>query len=217
MCAWFPEHKLLVFADFTHMYGYDAAKTAWQSERLSWDGITITKVATNHIFGPGMGRPSKTKRLSSRSMCAPASTPAVPNPGRRDEEAGLAVALVVALTLALQSHRLTPEQRIAFTNKLVAAADERPQHSVRYDGAYRRLAYPGGDVPGDTGTCTDEIIRIYRAAGIDLQKDVHEDMAVHFAEYPQKWRQSKPNFGHRPSPRPESHEVSSRAMVKCCP
>jgi hypothetical protein len=48
-----PEHKLIVFADFTHIYGYGAQKTAWKSERLSWDGITITKVATNHIFGLG--------------------------------------------------------------------------------------------------------------------------------------------------------------------
>jgi hypothetical protein len=46
-----PEHKLIVFTDFTHMYGYSAQKTAWKSERLSWDGITVTKVATNHIFG----------------------------------------------------------------------------------------------------------------------------------------------------------------------
>jgi hypothetical protein len=45
------EHNLIVFTDFTNMYGYGAQKTAWKSERLSWDGITITKVATNHIFG----------------------------------------------------------------------------------------------------------------------------------------------------------------------
>ena len=46
-----PENNLIVFTDFTHMFGYGAQKTAWKSERLSWDGITITKVATNHIFG----------------------------------------------------------------------------------------------------------------------------------------------------------------------
>ena len=43
--------KLIVFADFTHMFAYNATQTAWKTERLSWDGITITKVATNHIFG----------------------------------------------------------------------------------------------------------------------------------------------------------------------
>ena len=46
-----PEHKLIVFTDFTHMFGYGAEKAAWKTERLSWDGITVTKVATNHIFG----------------------------------------------------------------------------------------------------------------------------------------------------------------------
>src|SRR5947209_8908 len=45
-----PEHQLIVFTDFTHMFAYGATQTAWKSERLSWDGITITKVATNHIF-----------------------------------------------------------------------------------------------------------------------------------------------------------------------
>lgn len=46
-----PEHKLIVFADFTHMFAFGAEKSAWKSERLSWDGVTITQVATNHIFG----------------------------------------------------------------------------------------------------------------------------------------------------------------------
>jgi hypothetical protein len=47
----FPEHKLVVFTDFTHMFAYNGAKNLWKSDRLSWDGITVTKVATNHIFG----------------------------------------------------------------------------------------------------------------------------------------------------------------------
>jgi hypothetical protein len=46
-----PEQKLIVFTDFTHMFGYSAEKNVWKSERLSWDGITITQAATNHIFG----------------------------------------------------------------------------------------------------------------------------------------------------------------------
>jgi hypothetical protein len=50
-----------------------------------------------------------------------------------------------------------------------------------------RLAYPGGDVPADTGVCTDEIIRSYRAVGVDLQKEVHEDMLQNFGAYSRKW------------------------------
>lgn len=72
-------------------------------------------------------------------------------------------------------------------DRLVTAAVARTHHVVRYDPAYVRIPYPGGDVPPDTGVCTDEVIRAYRAVGIDLQKEVHEDMAAHFAEYPHKW------------------------------
>ena len=75
-----------------------------------------------------------------------------------------------------------------FLSKLVAAAEERIHHTVRYDGAYVKIPYPGGDVPADTGVCTDEIIRSYRALGVDLQKEVHEDMEKNFSAYPRKWR-----------------------------
>jgi uncharacterized protein YijF (DUF1287 family) len=114
----------------------------------------------------------------------------------------LLIALLISAVSVAHAQKLTPEQRTAFTKKLVAAANERPQHRVRYDGAYVHLAYPGGDVPADTGTCTDEIIRIYRAAAIDLQKDVHEDMLAHFSEYPRKWGQSRSNadIDHRRVP-----------------
>ena len=47
------EHKLIVFTDFTNMYAYGAIKNEWKSERLSWDGITVTQVGANHIFGLG--------------------------------------------------------------------------------------------------------------------------------------------------------------------
>lgn len=47
----FAEHKLIVFTDFTHMFAYNAEKNLWKSDRLSWDGITVSQVATNHIFG----------------------------------------------------------------------------------------------------------------------------------------------------------------------
>jgi len=70
---------------------------------------------------------------------------------------------------------------------------------VRYDGSYRKIAYPGGDVPDHMGVCTDVIIRTYRAAGIDLQVEVHEDMRAAFSEYPTRWGLGKPdsNIDHR--------------------
>ena len=89
-----------------------------------------------------------------------------------------------------------------FLLKLVVAAVGRTHHQVRYVSDYVRIAYPGGDVPADTGVCTDEIIRSYRAVGIDLQKEVHEDMLRNFAAYPHG-RQRRPdsNIDHRRVPK----------------
>ena len=107
------------------------------------------------------------------------------------------IAVAQTSTVASPSH-------LEFLHKLSAAAIERTSHTVRYDPAYVRLEYPGGDVPPDTGVCTDEIIRSYRALGIDLQKEVHEDMVQNFALYPreQRWLESSPdpNIDHRRVP-----------------
>jgi len=74
-----------------------------------------------------------------------------------------------------------------FFRSFVAAATERTHHIVRYDPAYVRIPYPGGDVQAGTGVCTDEVIRAYRAVGVDLQKLVHEDMLERPDVYPRKW------------------------------
>ena len=88
------------------------------------------------------------------------------------------------------------------TSKLVDAALERINHRVTYDGSYRQIDYPGGDVPDDIGVCTDLVIRAYRAVGTDLQKAVHEDMSRNFAAYPANWRLSRPDriIDHRRVP-----------------
>lgn len=103
-----------------------------------------------------------------------------------------------------QTQPTTPLSRQEFTHRLVTAAIERTQHHVRYVSEYVRIPYPGGDVPADTGVCTDEIIRSYRAVGVDLQKEVHEDMVRNFSAYPnqQRWRLSHPdsNIDHRRVP-----------------
>jgi hypothetical protein len=94
--------------------------------------------------------------------------------------------------------------RAQFLHKLAQAAVERTHHAVRYDSAYVRIPYPNGDVPPETGVCTDEIIRAYRAVGVDLQKEVHEDMLVNFSAYPnqRRWRlaHTDTNIDHRRVP-----------------
>jgi len=109
--------------------------------------------------------------------------------------------VVLAASLTAQTSSRMHEE---FLRRLVAAAIERTHHHVRYEPAYVRIPYPGGDVPADTGVCTDEIIRSYRAVGVDLQKEVHEDMLKNFAAYPnqRRWKLDHPdsNIDHRRVP-----------------
>jgi len=88
-----------------------------------------------------------------------------------------------------------------FYEKLAAAANTLPR-LVIYDASYVRLDYPGGDVPSHKGVCSDVIIRTYRKLGIDLQKEVHEDMKKSFSLYPKIWGLKKPdrNIDHRRVP-----------------
>ena len=89
-----------------------------------------------------------------------------------------------------------------FAARLVAAAVAQTRQHVVYDGSYRRIPYPGGDVPANVGVCTDVVIRAYRQLGIDLQRKVHEDMRSAFTAYPQLWGMRGPdtNIDHRRVP-----------------
>jgi hypothetical protein len=118
-----------------------------------------------------------------------------------------ALAVLVTISSAASTAQVRPGEASArqeFLKKLAGAAVERSHHTVRYDPAYVRIGYPGGDVPADTGVCTDEIIRAYRAVGIDLQREVHEDMEHNFSAYPRKWRRlsghTDTNIDHRRVP-----------------
>lgn len=86
---------------------------------------------------------------------------------------------------------------------VVVAARRQIGVTVGYDPAYRKIAYPNGDVPRESGVCTDVIIRALRdARKIDLQKLVHEDMKTSFSKYPQMWGLKAPdaNIDHRRVP-----------------
>jgi len=72
---------------------------------------------------------------------------------------------------------------------IVAAARSQVGKTVKYDPSYVRLNYPLGDVPMETGVCTDVIVRALRdALGMDLQRLVHEDMRGAFLLYPKWWK-----------------------------
>lgn len=89
-----------------------------------------------------------------------------------------------------------------FYEKLSDAALSITKDRVEYDGKYYQIKYPDGDVPKNKGVCTDVVIRSYRKLGIDLQKDVHEDMKANFAKYPKSWglKTTDTNIDHRRVP-----------------
>lgn len=86
---------------------------------------------------------------------------------------------------------------------LIAAARRQIGVTRAYDPAYSVLAFPNGDVPRARGVCTDVVIRAYRdALSLDLQAEVHRDMARTFSAYPRRWGLRRPdrNIDHRRVP-----------------
>ena len=110
------------------------------------------------------------------------------------------IALPTLLFLSLSANSIAA----SYSDRLVNAAIERTYHKVTYDGSYRRIGFPYGDVASNKGVCTDVVIRAYRKLGIDLQQRVNEDMWQRFYEYPsfRKWGLVKPdsNIDHRRVP-----------------
>lgn len=86
--------------------------------------------------------------------------------------------------------------------KINAGAIEQTTQTTSYDASYVKLDYPNGDVPSSTGVCADVVVRAFRKAGVDLQKELHEDMKKNFSKYPQKWGARRPdtNIDHRRVP-----------------
>ena len=86
--------------------------------------------------------------------------------------------------------------------ELSNAAIEISKQKVTYDPSYFSIDYPNGDVPKDKGVCTDVLIRSYRLIGVDLQKEVHEDMKNYFNLYPKIWglKKTDKNIDHRRVP-----------------
>ena len=107
----------------------------------------------------------------------------------------LPAAALIALGL-LFSARAEPAVEVS---KFLAAARAQIGRTVQYDPAYVTLDYPGGDVPLDRGVCSDVAVRAFRALGIDLQKELHEDMKRAWSAYPKQWGLSRPdpNIDHR--------------------
>lgn len=105
--------------------------------------------------------------------------------------------LLLCFLLTIKLRAETPFQ-IRLSDAAVALTSQR----VKYDPKYFAIGYPNGDPPADKGVCTDVVIRAYRKLGIDLQKQVHEDMHKNFASYPKNWgmKSTDKNIDHRRVP-----------------
>ncbi len=117
------------------------------------------------------------------------------------------IVLAGCLTACGVGEGLSPAERIPVSERsaadwIVIGAREEVKNRTIYDASYVVLDYPGGDVPKDRGACTDVVIRALRKAGYDLQQLIHEDMAAHFQEYPDRWGLDAPdpNIDHRRVP-----------------
>ena len=115
--------------------------------------------------------------------------------------------------IASQSQPLKPPEQQTETRSLPAnsppnlqlvidGAIDQVGKTTSYDPSYQKIEYPNGDVPIETGVCSDVIVRAFRRGAIDLQKDVHEDMKDNFAAYPTRWglKGTDANIDHRRVP-----------------
>ncbi len=108
------------------------------------------------------------------------------------------VFLIFLIISTTQGFSQTTAQKLTLSDAaLTLTKDE-----VTYDPSYFSIDYPNGDVPSDKGVCTDVVIRAYRKLGIDLQKEVHEDMKSNFSAYPKLWglKNTDKNIDHRRVP-----------------
>lgn len=115
----------------------------------------------------------------------------------------LQTSLIALLTLALPAPVVGQQWDTA---TVLEAARSQVGVTLHYDPGYTRIDYPGGDVPIERGVCTDVVVRALRAAGIDLQRLVHEDMRRNFSAYPANWGLKRPdrNIDHRRVPNLEA-------------
>jgi uncharacterized protein YijF (DUF1287 family) len=105
--------------------------------------------------------------------------------------------LLIGIAISLTLIRIVVAEPLS---SFVNAARSQIGKTVRYDPTYYTLSYPNGDIPLESGVCTDVVIRALRAShNMDLQKLVHDDMQKAFSQYPKKWRQkgTDKNIDHR--------------------
>ena len=102
------------------------------------------------------------------------------------------LALILFSNLSYSQSHINPKK---ISNAAISIIDS----NIIYEGGYKQISYPNGDVDPSTGVCTDVVIRSLRKLGLDLQKEIYEDMSENFHLYPKNWGLTKPdkNIDHR--------------------
>lgn len=99
---------------------------------------------------------------------------------------------VSSLQLEKITNRLESSQRPM--QMIAATALRQSQKEIQFDPYFYNLSYPMGDIPKNKGMAADVVIRSLRDVGLDLQKEIHEDMSSDFHQYPQLWSATEANF-----------------------
>ena len=96
---------------------------------------------------------------------------------------------------------------ISSGDKVALDAKKQIGVTISYDPTYRKLDFPRGDVPQETGVCTDVVVRAYRLQNIDLQQLLNVDMKANFSAYPKTWglKSTDKNIDHRRVPNIETY------------
>lgn len=110
--------------------------------------------------------------------------------------------LLVLVSMLSIAHMAQAGAPISSGVKLTQDAKKQIGVTTGYDPAYRKLAFPRGDVPIETGVCTDVVIRAYRLQNMDLQQLVNHDMKSNWSAYPKNWglKSTDKNIDHRRVP-----------------
>ena len=109
---------------------------------------------------------------------------------------------LVSLTACAQTAKQTISTVQTKQGQILSHAEWQATQDVTYDGSYRLIDYPNGDVPANIGVCTDVVVRAYRAANIDMQLLIHEDVQDHLQYYYPIYynrgtAKADPNIDHR--------------------
>ena len=109
------------------------------------------------------------------------------------------LAFISLLGLVQMAQAIAP---ISDGSKLAYDAKKQIGITTSYDPTYRKLDFPRGDVPINTGVCTDVIVRAYRLQNIDLQQLLNHDMKSNWSSYPKTWglKSTDKNIDHRRVP-----------------